>query len=118
MQHLYSRLFDLLDSNWSGTLDEKEVNGFCTAMIQGVATGSAEWTSLGVGLRSAKACVAALVGKSRAVAKIDLNSRSMTRRQFCETEPSDSVRVKVEPYYADILVLCQKLLTVPQLAAK
>ena len=87
-------------------------------MMQGMTTGSAEWTSLGVDLRSAKACAAALIGKSRAVAKINLNSGSMTRRQFCETEVSDSVRVKLEPHYADILALCQKLLTMPELAAK
>lgn len=118
LKQLYSRVFDILDINISGALSEKELYGFCAAMMQKMTTGSTESTELSEEARSAKACVATLVGASKAATKINSSPGSMTRRQFMEIEPCHSIRVKVEPYYADIQAFCQKLLTMPELTVE
>jgi hypothetical protein len=140
MQQLFGRMFDILDANWSGALDEREVNGFCAALIQAVEKGSVELlpvveteaeaegdspstagSSMDIDLQqqTTKAFIAALVDTCRAVASLNSgNGSSMTKRQFVEAEPRHAVRAKVEPHYSNVLLLCRRMLASNELTAK
>ena len=106
-QDLCGRMFDMVDTEWSGQLSVREINGFCAAMVQSAQDSAAD-------AQAAKACAAVLMGTAMAVAKANGSGASVTKQQFVQTTPGNTVLSQLErPYYDDVLAFCRSLAADP-----